>query len=71
MISKDPTSRDNPGDYSNMPVRPAGGGYGATAEEIARGYRSLVIPDTDSRNGPFPAAPRGQPETLTRDKDGI
>lgn len=61
----------NPGDYSDLPVRPAMGGYGASAADIARGYRSVPMDNTDGRTGPFPEAPRGQPETLTRDKDDI
>ena len=35
----------------SMPVRPAGGGYGATAAEIARGYKRIAITDTDDRPG--------------------
>jgi hypothetical protein len=72
MAKSDPTDNaHNPGDYSDLPVRPAAGGYGATSEDIARGYKAIPNTDTDSRTGPYPAAPAGQPETLTRDKDNI
>lgn len=55
----------------DLPIRRPGGGYGATAKDIACGYKSIPDTDTDSRTGPYPAAPRGQPETLSRNKDGI
>jgi hypothetical protein len=48
------TSLDNPGDYADLPVRPAGGGYGATAEDIARGYRPIEQDRTDGRTAPIP-----------------
>lgn len=52
------------GDYA-CPVRPPGGGYGATTQDITRGYRRIPNTDTDSRTGTYPPSP-----TL-RDSDGI
>lgn len=53
-------------DGYTLPVRPAGGGFGATAGDIARGYSRIPNVDTDSRTGMYPPQP-----TLRRDSDGI
>lgn len=52
--------RNMPGEMDgnyDMPVRPAGPGYGATAEDIARGYSVIPNVDTDSRTGTYPPTP--------------
>ncbi len=36
---------------ADLPVRPPGGGYGATSADIARGYCRIENTDTDSRTG--------------------
>ncbi len=55
---------------ADLPVRPAMGGYGASDQDIARGYRPIPYTDTDARTGPYPAAPPGKPEVLIRDDKG-
>ncbi len=47
---------------ADLPVRPPGGGYGATSADIARGYCAIPDTDTDSRTGTYPPSP-----TLRRD----
>lgn len=54
---QDPIGTGSPGDYSDLPVRPTGGGYGATADDIARGYLRIENADTDSRTGTYPPTP--------------
>ncbi len=52
MSAKDPTdSMHNPGDYSDLPVRAPPPGYGATAEDIARGHLRIENVDVEGRIG--------------------
>jgi hypothetical protein len=50
--------KDLPGGDPNplLPVRPTEGGYGASADDIARGYKVVSPNDTggDPRIGPWP-----------------